>query len=393
MAKLMKLARTRQHGDLCLQLGAATLALLLATGCGEGAAAAPSLRDDPQLTLAEPSFATPDGTLEDYGLSCRAEISNGQFHVHVQNDSAEEVDFLGWGTPWDKYSDVLRVRSLATGHEVEYRGPELNRRMNEDSYIRIRPHENVEAGYAVNTWYPTGEAVQIALRRNTFRLKIGGRELSVAHHCGSGVLEAGSADVGQVTEALLEPYPTCTTTQKAQINNAIDGAMRAASLAVQDYENANVHPILTWFGSWSLGPWEAYARMLTEDELVRCGSQGKPCTGNLGVVVDYFFDEKLYMCAPVWNAPFASLMEWNQQVGVLIHELAHFVDQPAGNIVDWDNPNCTYQPDPDEQPKCYGWEDSLYLATCTRCAQRNADNYKFFAMQAFMRAPLFAAVF
>jgi hypothetical protein len=342
--------------------------------------------------------AGPDGYLEDYGLSCETSVSEGSLRVSLKNNSGSEVRLFGWGTPWDTYGDVLHVRDSQTREDVAYKGPKLNRLRDETSDLVVPPRDQITANYPVSTWYPTTQAqhYDVFLKAKTFEISIDGRAMHVAHRCGTVMLEVPADRPGEITQSLLQPYPSCSAEQQAQIQPIIDESVRAATLALEDFDNGNSYPRTRWFGSQAISPRSAYERMLSEDEYVRCGSDGKPCEGNLGVVVDYFFDEKLYLCAPVFGTTFASLEEHNQQVGTLVHELAHLVDQSTDSIVDFQNPSCNWidPENPEDTPYCYGFADSIDLAThCLDCARRNAENYQYFAMQAYMRAPLFTTLF
>jgi hypothetical protein len=381
-------------------LSGASFLLPVSAGCGSGGGSdsAPSEQHAKPTNIITSSG--PDGYMRDYGLSCTSRVSGDDLVVKVQNDTANDVRIFGWNTPWDKNADAFRVVNPNTLEVIDYTGPILNRERDETSDIVVPAYGDATGIYPIAKWYPVrdGDVVDIALASSTFELTINGQVVNVAHDCGSAHLHRQTTESGESTQALLEPYPSCTETQKAEINRAIDGAMRAVTLATRAFDDGNSVARDRWFGNQSLSPRAAYSRMLVEDELVRCGSDGSPCSDHLGVVMDYFFDNKLYLCAPVWSKPYASTEGWEQQVGVLVHELAHLVDQPDGSIEDFQNPNCSYRVDCPFydlscDPKCYGVPDSLYLASCPDCAQRNADNYKYFAMQFFMQGAMTAAIF
>jgi hypothetical protein len=371
-------------------------------GCGQRDEAVPTL---PTLEAREPVQG--DGRFSDLGLSCSMSVSGPKVTMSISNQGQSDVRVFAWDTPWDQQSDALNVMASGTGAKARYIGPVLTRIQDETSFVTVPAHGNLQTEYTLSGFYELGEGQEftIGLQRSTLGVSAQGdpRLLQLAHECGVVKLarhdQSSGENVGSVSEALLSPYPDCTATQKAQIQTVINGAMVAAKAAIAEYDHNNAYTIQRFFGNQSGNPSVCYQRMLAEDELVRCGSvvplPGEPaptispCDGNLGVVQDYFFDEKLYLCPGVWSGPFASVEAHNQQVGVLVHELSHLVDQPAGNIPDFDNPSCVGWPD----HKCYGFENVVQLAThCTDCAQRNAENYMFFAMQAFMRPAMVVAM-
>jgi hypothetical protein len=355
-------------------------------GCGQRDDAAPDL---PTLEAREQVQA--DGRFGDLGLSCSISVSGPKVTMSISNQGQSDVRVFAWDTPWDQHSDALSVVASGTGAKARYIGPQLTRIEDERSFVTVPAHGNLQTEYTLSGFYELGDGKEftVGLQRSTLGVSAQGdpRLLQLEHGCGVVTLarddESSGESVGSVSDALLSPYPGCTTAEKARIQKVIDGAMVAARAAIGEYDRGNAYTIKRFFGNQSSNPKVGFQRMLAEDELVRCG--GSPCSGNLGVVVDYFFDEKLYLCPGVFSGPFASVEGWNQQVGVLVHELAHLVDQPAGNIPDFENPSCVTV-DPNYPHMCYGFANAVQLAThCTDCAQRNADNYKFFAMQAFMR--------
>lgn len=364
-------------------------------GCSQGDDTGP---EPPTLEAQEPVQG--DGRFADLGLSCSLSVSGPKVTMSISNNGQSDVRVFAWDTPWDQQSDALNVVASKTGAKARYRGPALTRIQDERSFVTVPAHGSLQAQYSLSGFYELGEEQEftIGLQESTLGVSTQGdsRLLQLAHECGVVTLarddNASGESVGSISDALLKPYPDCTASQKAQIRTVIDGAMAAARAAIAEYDRGNAQPIKRFFGNQSNNPKVGYQRMLAEDELVRCGSAVpvpgepeptiSPCNGNLGVVSDYFFDEKLYLCAGVWSAPFASVEAHAQQVGVLVHELAHLVDQPAGNIPDFQNPSCVGW----EKNKCYDFRNAVQLAThCTDCAQRNAENYMFFAMQAFMR--------
>lgn len=353
-------------------------------GCSQGDDTGP---EPPTLEAQEPVQG--DGRFADLGLSCSLSVSGPKVTMSISNKGQSDVRVFAWDTPWDQQSDALNVVAAKNGAKAKYIGPHLNRIQDERSFVLVPAHGNLQTEYSLSGFYELGEdrAFTIGLQKATLGVSSPGdsRLLELVHECGVVVLarDDGGESVGSVSDALLSPYPDCTASQKAQIQRTIDGAMVAVRAAIAEYDRGNAQPIRRFFGNQSSNPKAGYQRMLAEDELVRCG--GSPCGGNLGVVMDYFFDEKLYLCPAVWSGPFASVEERHQHVGVLVHELAHLVDQPAGNIPDFENPSCVTLPGAPANT-CYGFANAVQLAThCTDCAQRNADNYKFFAMQAFMR--------
>jgi hypothetical protein len=128
--------------------------------------------------------------------------------------------------------------------------------------------------------------------------------------------------------------------------------------------------------------------------------------------LDYqgFEENRLYLCPAVWGHPFLDGSSLSQ-VEVLLHELSHLVDSPAGAVTDWQHPACTAHADArvssllaglgslvlpfvDLEPRCWGYTNALYLASqCSGCATRNASNYAGFGFEATVRPALLTAIF
>lgn len=351
-----------------------------AIGCS--ASDVESSREAPAVDADTSSAISSDG----YGVTCALTQEGDQLRLTLGNTGRTTVKFLAWNTLWDDKADVLSLKGVVSGREAAYRGPELRRVIDERSFRSIEPGTEISTTYDPSTWYrpEDGERVAATVRQSDIHLIIDGSEVTTALKCPSVEL-ALEPRSGESSQALLEPYPSCTDAQKERINRTIDGAYAVARAAIRDFDNHNEHQQIRWFGDLSNNPRVAYERMLTEDELVRCGGASL-CTSALGVVSEYFYDDKLYLCGSLFANPYIEMTSFSW-VEVLVHELAHFVDQPAGDIVDWDNPNCTGYGD-----KCYEYPNALRLATCERCAQRNAENYAGFGIEAFMRPALLAAI-
>lgn len=330
----------------------------------------------------------PDGVLEDYGISCDFSISDGVATTRLRSTSEKDVRFLAWDTTWDRNSDAVVLVDTASGLGLGYHGPVMRRVESEQSYITIPAGAEITSEYPLGAWYglEEGQTLRARLRQSRLRLKVGSDFKDVAVNCGSSESTFHRAEGGELAQSLLEPWPSCTDIQTERINRAIGGAYLLAHAALQDFDNLSKSHERRWFGNESNSPRVAYQRMLTEDELVRCG--GSACdNGDLGRVMDYGYDQKLYLCAPLWDKPYMAMnsYSWSE---VLVHELAHLVDQPDGSIVDWENPSCDGFGD-----RCYEYPNAVQLAThCTECAQRNAENYAGFAAEAFMRPALMIAV-
>ncbi len=331
-----------------------------------------------------------EGHLEDFGLSCELEnVSQGHeasIRMTIRNDSSVDVNVFAWYTPWDKNSNVFAVKNADSN--VEYKGPLLNRLPpTEEAFVSIPYGEERSAVYDLKWYRPTEQdEYEISMIQPTMTVRTINGEYLLQHNCGNVHAAFGASGIGVIEQSLLEPYPDCTSSQKAKINRVIDGALQLASAAVLDIASNNTYAMKRWFGESEPKTKSTYAWMLEEDEYIRCG--GSSCDGNRGVVVDYIFDEKLRLCPALWELPYLG-MQSASQVETLVHELAHLVDSPMGSIVDWDNPSCVGFSD----NKCYDYPNSLHLAThCTRCAQRNTDNYVGFAVEAFMRPALFTAI-
>jgi hypothetical protein len=328
-------------------------------------------------------------SLADYGVSCDVSVGTSKLSVTLRNATGVDVRFLAWNTPWDQQGDALHIVSSDTREVAPYVGPVLNRKLDESSYLVVPAGGEVSSTYSFDGRYTTlPGSGEVGLRNEPLLVEIAGRAVKLNHGCRAKQVKLGLVEHGETQQSLLEPYPSCSAQQKASLQRMIDGAMKAAELAAGELQRGNSAAKARWFRDQSLHPRSAYTRMLAEDEYVRCG--GSSCEDNLGVVMSYGYDEKLYICAPLYSMTYASTLGYEQQVGVMIHELAHLVDQDGGSIVDWDNPSCAGWPD----NECYGYENALSLAThCTECSQRNAENYKHFAMEAFMRGAVHAAIF
>lgn len=337
-------------------------------------------------------------------LGCRMELAEAGLggvvvRTTFRNDTAEPIRFLSWGTPWDELADAFEILDSSTQDPLEQVEPTW--RMGivppDSAYIELGPGKSVSSLYSVSENYPvSGKGAVVMMRAEGVTGVADGVEYEYMPDCGAIELSPSDSPVGTTAQA-LSVHSNCSSSQKEKIrgvikmaNNVTAGALR---MSIQGWSSPASPAIKSmnkrWFGvttpsNTGDGLGWAWFDIATSDATVRCG--GDACDSSVnGKVVDVVVADRLYLCPAAWKMPIFA-MNSRSVVETLIHETAHYEDSTFGDIVDWNNPSCSFN----GGNKCYDYPNSLHLAThCFLCARRNTDNYVGFAVEAYM-VPLLA---
>jgi hypothetical protein len=370
---------------------------LISTGCGDPTFA--------ESLFAQHSIEDSGGTLECVLQPVSKNDSVVGVRTYVRNVSSTTVRLLRWDTPWDADGDgdAFHVVDIESGEEIRHRSPAVRLGLlpPESAYLPLEPGESISTVSPLMRDYPVGaRRARVSLRTHRWHLRTmeHQRDRLANANCGhlTVVGEAQSGAVG-VQRSALSPHPDCTPAQQADFRRTIHAAKRIVRHVLRMNNDVNDRPSEAlerlnqrWFGvvtpsNTASGLTDTWRRIASSDATVRCGGHG--CSGALGVVADYwlFGGKKLRLCPSLVSYPVTSV-KGKSKAGTLIHELAHYEGSPFGTIQDWQNPGCDRP-----ESRCYGYDNCLYLASCHLCARRNADSYKYFAMEAH-RDTVFAAI-
>lgn len=326
--------------------------------------------DDGQRPGAPPPVSAPrDGTLR-ASVALDGEVFTADeapvVAVTIVNDGDAPAQVLAWYVQDDELAAPL-VTVWRDGAPVGYRGPLVKRRAPAaDDFVTLAPGGAVTRRIDLAASYDLSRSGDYTVRVEVASADLrgvdaGGRYLVSDERA---LWAEGRGASARVTVASAT-FNRCTTTQQAQLDDAVGVATTMSSQAAAYLAGApSATPrYVTWFGAFSTAGWNTAAGHFA---VIASAFANQPLSfdckckqKNVYAYVNTGAPYLIHLCGAFWTAPLSGT---DSKGGTLVHEMSHF-NVTAGTD-DW-----AYG-----QTACR----SLALSDPTR-ALDNADSHEYFA--------------